>query len=91
MTNNPLAHKKLLTVNTPKQIQVGEDRLANPTVVFTPKPETVKSINQHWRIDDEWWRREPISRIYFDVLTASGKQLVIFKDLINNRWYQQSY
>ena len=91
MNHNPQKHRNILAVNEPREIQVGEDRLANPFVVFVPQPQTVTLINDKWRIDDEWWRREPVSRMYYDVLLASGKQLVIFKDLVSGRWYRQNY
>ena len=38
--------------------------------------QAVTSIEDRWRIDDEWWRSEPVSRLYYAVLlgfrTAAG-------------------
>ena len=77
-------------VNLPKALGVEENSAGEPAVVRVGKRQTVESIEDRWRIDDEWWRPEPISRFYYSVLLASGIRLVIYKDLIKNEWYRQS-
>jgi hypothetical protein len=49
----------------------------------------VTSINDTWRIDDEWWRKE-ISRLYFQIILAGDRPLIVFHDLIGGGWYAQS-
>ena len=49
------------------------------------------AIEDRWRIDDEWWRNEPVSRFYYAVRFASGQRLVLYKDLIQGKWYKQGY
>jgi hypothetical protein len=49
------------------------------------------TIEDRWRIDDEWWRAEPVSRLYYNVLLVSGQRLVLYKDLITGDWYEQEY
>jgi len=44
-----------------------------------------------WRIDDEWWREKPVSRLYHSVLLDDGRTVTIFHDLVADRWYGQSY
>ena len=78
-------------VNAPEQIQVEEDSYGLPLVVRTPRRQAVTAIDDRWRIDDEWWRREPVSRLYYAVLLASGQRLVLYKNLTNECWYRQSY
>ena len=78
-------------VNAPAALQVEEDALGLPLTVKLKRREAVISIEDRWRIDDEWWRAEPVARLYYAVLLASGQRLVLFKDLINNGWYRQSY
>jgi hypothetical protein len=51
----------------------------------------VIAIEDRWRIDDEWWRNEPVSRFYYSVRFASGQRLVLYKDLIQGKWYKQTY
>jgi hypothetical protein len=50
----------------------------------------VAETRNRWRIDDEWWRR-PVSRMYYEVLLASGDVLTVFKDLATGEWFQQQY
>jgi hypothetical protein len=51
----------------------------------------IRQWRDRWRIDDEWWRGEEISRMYFRVLLEDGREITIFRDLVNKRWYLQSY
>ena len=62
-----------------------------PAVIAGKRPQTVAGILDSWRIDDEWWRDKPLSRMYFEIVTADGSHLVIFKDLASGGWYRQGY
>ena len=42
-----------------------------------------------WRIDDEWWRKEPVSRLYYRVVLEDGTMAGLFKDLVSGDWYSQ--
>ena len=79
------------TVNLPKPVEVEEAPPGLPLAVKTPRRQAIAAIEENWRIDDEWWRREPISRLYFSVRLAAGHRLVLYKNLVNNCWYRQSY
>jgi hypothetical protein len=70
---------------------VEEDASGLPMVVRMPRRQTVAAIEDKWRLDDEWWRAETISRLYYNVLLASGQRLVLYKDLVTGGWYQQEY
>ena len=78
-------------VNAPELIPVEEDSSGSPLAVKIPRRQVITAIDDRWRIDDEWWRREPVSRLYYAVLLASGQRLVLYKDLIDSHWYRQSY
>ena len=78
-------------LNTPEIIRVDEDTSGSPLAVRGKFRQAIVSIDDRWRIDDEWWRNEPVSRIYYAVRLASRQKLEIFKDLITGRWYRQSY
>jgi hypothetical protein len=43
-----------------------------------------------WRVDDEWWREKPLSRLYFECLLEDGRRITVFHDLITSKWYRQS-
>jgi hypothetical protein len=78
-------------INVPESLTVEEDALRLPLVVRLKRREAVISIEDRWRLDDEWWRAEPVSRLYYSVLLTSGQRLVLYKDLITSNWYQQDY
>ncbi|MFC2004843.1 hypothetical protein ACFLUY_01320 [Chloroflexota bacterium] len=79
------------SVNLPESVEVEEDFSGLPLAVRMPRRQAVAAIEERWRIDDEWWRREPVSRLYFSIRLSSGHRLVLYKDLIDNCWYRQSY
>jgi len=76
-------------LNIPEPISVEEDSKGSPVAVKIKRRVAIIAVENTWRIDDEWWRSEPVSRIYYAVLLAPGQRLVLFKDLKNNEWYQQ--
>ena len=78
-------------VNVPEPVKVKESPFGLPSAIDSPRRQAVKTIEDCWRIDDEWWRSEPVSRLYYEVILASGQRIVLYKDLINDRWYKQSY
>ena len=78
-------------INIPEQIRVEEDASGLPVAVRLPRQQRITAIEDRWRIDDEWWRRELVSRIYYAVLLASGQRLMFYKDLVSSAWYHQSF
>ena len=78
-------------VNMPEQLSVEENAAGLPTAVILKRRQAIVTIEDYWRIDDEWWRREAISRIYYAVILDSGRRLVLCKNLIDNHWYRQTY
>ena len=78
-------------VNAPHTIEVEEDAGGLPKAVKMPRRQAVAAIEDRWRLDDEWWRREHVSRMYYSVRLASGHRIVLYKDLTDSRWYRQGY
>jgi hypothetical protein len=78
-------------VNVPEPVKVEEDASGLPLAVRTKLRQVVVAIEDRWRIDDEWWRAEPVTRLYYAVHLASGQRLVLYKDLVSDEWYQQDY
>jgi len=78
-------------VNLPQRVRVEEDSSGLPIAIKIARRQLVTAIEDRWRIDDEWWRSEPVSRHYFVVLFASGRRLIVFKDLNSGQWYRQEY
>jgi hypothetical protein len=78
-------------VNAPAPVAVDEDASGLPRAVIMRRRQTVTAIEDRWRIDDEWWRSDPISRLYYSVRLTSGQRLVVYKDVIDCAWYRQAY
>lgn len=78
-------------VNAPESVRVEEDASGLPLAVGEKRRQAAISIEDRWRIDDEWWRAEPVTRLYYNVLLASGRRLVLYKDIATGGWYEQDY
>ncbi|MGQ9572250.1 MAG: hypothetical protein ACUVV3_03560 [Dehalococcoidia bacterium] len=63
----------------PRAVVLGSERLA------------VAAVQDRWRIDDEWWRERPVSRLYFSLLLEDGQVVTVYQDLIGLRWARQAY
>jgi len=74
-----------------KPIKVETDSKGNLRTIKKGTTVQIVRVEGRWRIDDEWWRRKPISRLYYQVLLANEHRITIFQDLINDRWYEQNY
>jgi hypothetical protein len=49
----------------------------------------VESVRESWLIEDRWWTDRPLRRRYWEVVTVCGRNLVVFRDLIEGRWFRQ--
>ena len=77
---------RLRTINAPQRVQIELGLNQRPT---TAGNQTIESVGEIWRIDDEWWR-QPIARRYVEAILAGGKHVVLFEDLISGEWWIQS-
>lgn len=53
--------------------------------------QNVRLVRRPWRIDQHWWRAEPISRLYYRVAPQDGPELTVYRNLIGGTWAQQDY
>jgi hypothetical protein len=54
----------------------------------------VASVQDRWRLDDEWWRERPISRLYHALVLEDGTLLTVYHDLSHDEeegpaWFEQ--
>ena len=87
-TLRSVAYKSL---NTPDVVQVDEDAEGLPLAVKKKRWQSVETVDDCWRLDDEWWRPELVSRLYYAIRLACGQKVVIYKDLTSESWYRQPY
>jgi hypothetical protein len=51
--------------------------------------ECVDGIRESWLVEDRWWTERPVRRHYWEVVTISGRNEVVFQDLQSGRWWRQ--
>jgi hypothetical protein len=49
----------------------------------------VEGVRESWLVEDRWWTDRPVRRHYWEVVTASGRNEVVFQDLESERWWRQ--
>jgi hypothetical protein len=83
---------KLRPLNQPRPVVVETDERGVPTTIVVSKfRRAVESVLEKWRIDDEWWRTQRVSRTYWRLLLEDGRTVDVYRDLARNRWYRQAY
>ena len=80
----------LRPLNAPVPVRVKESPSQHPnSLVLDGRAIEIASIADTWEINDEWWRGQPIARLYYRVVTREGRHLTIFRDLTDGQWYRQ--
>ena len=76
-------------LNHPAPVQAKTDPRGRPAVVLINRRWLpVVHVLDVWRIDDEWWRPEPVSRMYYQLdLTGLG-QVILYQDLAADLWFR---
>lgn len=83
--------KTLQPLKQPRPVRVEADGSGEPVeVVLGGRRLAVAEVMDIWRIDDEWWRNE-ISRTYYRLLLEDGQALTVYRDLLRDGWWRQSY
>ncbi len=61
----------------------------NPqALTWRGKTHPIQGIAERWRVDVDWWRAH-IWREYFKLYTRTGLLVVVYRDLLDERWYLQ--
>lgn len=50
---------------------------------------SVDAVRESWLVEDRWWTERPLRRRYWEVVTAGGRNVVVFRDLVVQEWYRQ--
>jgi len=72
-------------------VRIETDREGRPRAIGGPGRFRIIRVQDRWRIDDEWWREKPVSRLYYQVLLEDRRHITIFHDLMSSCWYEQDY
>ena len=49
----------------------------------------VEAVRESWLVEDRWWTPSPVRRRYWEVVTADGRNLVVYRDLVEGGWFAQ--
>jgi hypothetical protein len=49
----------------------------------------VEAVRESWLVEDRWWTDAPLRRRYWEIVTADGRDLVIYRDLEAGGWFAQ--
>ena len=48
----------------------------------------VEAIREEWVVEDRWWTERPLRRHYYELVTADGRNLTVFRDAMSRRWFR---
>ncbi len=49
----------------------------------------VDAVRESWLVEDRWWTDHPIRRRYWEIVTADGRNVIVFRDIADGRWFRQ--
>jgi hypothetical protein len=51
----------------------------------------VKLLRKPWRVEQGWWRAQPVDRVYYRLAADDGSLLTIYHDNATGEWARQEY
>ena len=85
-----IAQGRPLNRPRPLRVEAGGDGV--PVAVWlSGRRWAVESVLERWRIDDEWWRQRPVSRVYYRLALVDGRVVTVYRDLASGGWARQAY
>ena len=73
-------------LNAPEAVRVRTGERGRPLSV---NGRLVDAVRESWLVEDRWWTEEPLRRRYWDVVTRDGRNLVVYRDLVEGGWFAQ--
>jgi hypothetical protein len=70
----------------PQRVAVRTDPRGAPMLVEATE---VEAVREEWLVEDRWWTSKPLRRHYFELATADGRSLTVFRGAGSQRWYRQ--
>jgi hypothetical protein len=81
----PLTSRGPRRLAKPKPVRVRADEVGRPLRVGNRE---VDAVRESWLVEDRWWTDRPVRRRYWEVVTVDGRDLVVFRELTEGRWYR---
>ncbi len=73
-------------LSVPRRVSVVADDEGRPSTV---DGSSVDAVRESWLVEDRWWTERPLRRRYWEVVLTTGRDEVVFHDLVSGRWWQQ--
>ena len=70
----------------PREARVREGAQGRPAAVDGRE---VEAVRESWLVEDRWWTPSPVRRRYWEVVTVCGRNLVVYRDLVEGGWFAQ--
>jgi hypothetical protein len=74
----------------PARVLAGDGRNGPEGQPLRVDGKTVELVRETWLVEDRWWTERPLRRRYWELVSMSGRNLVVFHDLISGRWFSQA-
>jgi hypothetical protein len=71
---------------TPRAVRVATGEGGRPLSIDA---RAVEAVRESWLVEDRWWSDAPLRRRYWEVVTADGRDLVVYRDLEGGGWFAQ--
>jgi hypothetical protein len=65
-------------LNLPRPVRV---RMGGGGVPVEVDGQAVELMRESWLVEDRWWTARPLRRRYWEVVSTSGRNVVVFHDL----------
>lgn len=73
-------------LNAPRTARVRVGDRGRPLLV---DGRSVEAVSESWLVEDRWWTDAPLRRRYWEVVTADGRSVVVFRNLETGDWFAQ--
>lgn len=87
----PGAHR-LRPLNVPTAAEVRVEPGGAPREIrLRGRWRRVAHIDDAWRVDDGWWRPDPVARTYYHLALEDGRPVTVYRDHVEKTWSIQRY
>ena len=79
-------------MSTPRRLAGARAARVRATSGGTPLAvdgQSVAYVRESWLVEDRWWTEQPLRRRYWELVSAAGRNLVVYHDLASGRWLRQ--
>ena len=83
----PRASSGTRALNLPRPARV---RMGPGGAPRTVDGRQIEQVRESWLIEDRWWTGRPLRRRYWEIVSAGGRNLVVFHDLRSGGWFTQA-